>query len=180
MNPAAARARRVVTGVGSDGKSCITSDEPAPRTTLPKITKCEVWRMDRLPACLSDGDGLDSELVTLPAAAGVVYRLATFPPDEESNRLEESPAVGSSSSSEGDRGIPGLHVTPTLDISTVIAGEIYAVLETEETLLRAGDTIVQRGTQHAWSNRSGRPVTLVSVMVGADPARHPADPTLKD
>lgn len=160
-------ARRVITGIGADGKSCITSDDPAPSVTLPRITKSEVWRVDRLPADTGDGDGLDDELVTLPAAAGMVYRLATFPPDEDWAATDAAGApAGPAGATPGDARIPGMHATQTLDISTVISGELYAILESGETLLRAGDTIVQRGTQHAWSNRSGRPATVVSVMVG--------------
>ena len=166
--PAAAVARRVIVGIGADGKSCIVSDDAAPNVTTPRISKSEVWRVDRLPADPEDGDGLDAELVTLPAAAGMVYRLATFPPDEDWAATDAAGAqAGPVGARAGDASIPGMHATQTVDISTVISGELYAILERGETLLRAGDTIVQRGTQHAWSNRSGRPATLVSVMVGA-------------
>jgi hypothetical protein len=41
--------------------------------------------------------------------------------------------------------IPGVHVTDTPDIVTVLSGEIHAVMETGETLLRAGDTYIMRG-----------------------------------
>jgi quercetin dioxygenase-like cupin family protein len=50
---------------------------------------------------------------------------------------------------------------------TVLDGEVYAVLEEGETLLRAGDTMIQRGTRHAWSNRSDHPVTVVTTMLPA-------------
>jgi quercetin dioxygenase-like cupin family protein len=50
---------------------------------------------------------------------------------------------------------------------TVVSGELYAVLETAETLLRPGDTFIQRGTKHAWSNRGTEPVTVVAVMMAA-------------
>ena len=41
-----------------------------------------------------------------------------------------------------------------------VRGEITLVLDTEEVQLRAGDTVVQRGTNHAWSNRSTRPAAV--------------------
>jgi quercetin dioxygenase-like cupin family protein len=48
---------------------------------------------------------------------------------------------------------PGMHRTDTVDVVTVVSGELHAILETGEIVLRAGDSIVQRGTMHAWSNR---------------------------
>jgi quercetin dioxygenase-like cupin family protein len=66
-----------------------------------------------------------------------------------------------------DGGIAGLHQTDTVDIVTIISGEVYAVLETGETLLRQGDSIVTRGTKHGWSNRSDKPCTLFNIMWGA-------------
>jgi uncharacterized cupin superfamily protein len=50
--------------------------------------------------------------------------------------------------------------TATLDFCLVIEGEITLVLDTEEVHLHAGDSVVQRGTNHAWSNRSQRPCTI--------------------
>jgi hypothetical protein len=63
--------------------------------------------------------------------------------------------------------IPGLHETDTFDIITIISGEVYAILESAETLLKAGDTIVQRGTKHSWSNRSDDIVTMTCIHFGA-------------
>jgi uncharacterized cupin superfamily protein len=62
-----------------------------------------------------------------------------------------------------------MHFTETVDIMTVLSGELWAITETGETLLRAGDTLVQRGTAHAWSNRTSEPATIVSVMIAAGP-----------
>ncbi|WP_338050760.1 hypothetical protein [Rhodococcus pseudokoreensis] len=47
----------------------------------------------------------------------------------------------------------------------MIDGEIYAIYETGETLLRPGDTVINRGIKHAWSNRTDKPVMMVAVMV---------------
>jgi uncharacterized cupin superfamily protein len=48
----------------------------------------------------------------------------------------------------------------TLDFCVVIEGEIVLVLDTQETVLRPGDVVIQRGTNHAWSNRSGKPAVV--------------------
>jgi uncharacterized cupin superfamily protein len=49
----------------------------------------------------------------------------------------------------------------------VISGEIYAVVECGETLLRPGDSFVQRGTKHTWRNRSDKPCTLAVLLLPA-------------
>jgi quercetin dioxygenase-like cupin family protein len=64
---------------------------------------------------------------------------------------------------------PGMHKTATVDYAIVLSGEIYAVMDEGETLLRAGDTLVQRGTNHAWSNRSETPCLVAFILVSASP-----------
>jgi hypothetical protein len=93
-------------------------------------------------------------------------RTYTCPPDSEAdleayNAAAESIYGGGNAAASGS--FPGMHRTQTLDINTVVAGEIYAVFEEGETLLRAGDCIVVPGTMRAWSNRSDEPATLVST-----------------
>ena len=56
-----------------------------------------------------------------------------------------------------------MHRTDTVDYGLVLAGEVYLVLETEETQLRPGDVVVQRGTRHAWHNRSDQPARMAFV-----------------
>ncbi|MGK5112430.1 hypothetical protein [Geodermatophilus sp. CPCC 205506] len=105
-------------------------------------------------------------MITLPPDAGLVYRITIVPPDSDWDRSlgyqDFRGALKGSLPSGEDGGIPGLFVTETLDIVTVVSGEIYAVLETGETLLRPEDTLVQRGTKHAWSNRGVTPATIAA------------------
>ena len=68
---------------------------------------------------------------------------------------------------------PGMHRTDTVDYAVVVSGEIWAVMDEGETLLRAGDCLVQRGTSHAWSNRSDRPCRVAFVLVSARPLGRP-------
>ena len=77
------------------------------------------------------------------------------------------PSRGAGDTTQDGIGIPGLHTTDTIDLVTVISGEIYAITESAETLMRPGDSLVQRGTKHAWSNRGDEPCTLVAVHVAA-------------
>jgi len=64
---------------------------------------------------------------------------------------------------------PTMHRTDTCDFSVVVSGEIYLVTDTDETLLKAGDTVIVKGVNHAWSNRSDKPCLMMGVMVHAHP-----------
>jgi quercetin dioxygenase-like cupin family protein len=66
---------------------------------------------------------------------------------------------------------PMMHITNTVDYIIVLQGEIYAVMDQGETLLRPGDVLIQRGTNHSWHNRSDEPCVIAAVLVSADPAR---------
>lgn len=69
-----------------------------------------------------------------------------------------------------------MHRTETVDYGIVLAGEVYLVLEREEALLRAGDVVVQCGTNHAWHNRAGVAARMAFVNLSgqaADPHRTP-------
>jgi hypothetical protein len=148
-------ARRVVTGVDADGKSTIVFDGPSDtRTYAPGWTLNDIWQVDALPPAASDGNSLvPGESIFAPAPGGFVWRLAMLPPDS----TWKPPARGGE--------VDGMHVTETLDIITILSGEVYAVLEDCETLLRSGDSIVQRGTVHAWANRSDQPCISVSAIM---------------
>ncbi|WP_306361804.1 cupin domain-containing protein [Nocardia sp. CC227C] len=164
-------ARRVIAGLDADGKSTVVVDETtATRVALPAFTVNDVWRVDTLPARMSDGDTLGAEVELDPPAAGVVVRLATFPPDTEIDPAVYAESIGDLHGEDAkadDDTIVGLHATETVDIATIIDGEIYAIYETGETLLRPGDTVINRGIKHAWSNRSDKLVTMVAVMLPA-------------
>ncbi|GAA5194053.1 hypothetical protein GCM10023346_20580 [Arthrobacter gyeryongensis] len=168
-----AQARRVITGVNADGKSCFVSDGLTPhRLPGPGITKCDIWRISDLPVSYNDADGINDGVVTEPPNGGLVFRQATFAPDSEWDQtLGYSDSKGQLRGTvplEESGGVPGFHFTDSVDIVTVLNGEIVAVTETEEKVLRAGDTIIMRGVKHAWCNRTDRPVTVQSIMISAE------------
>src|SRR5207237_506061 len=72
-------------------------------------------------------------------------------------RIEPEPGgsvfrMGAKAADKATRRHPGMHGTKTLDYAIVLSGESYAVLDEAEVLLKAGDVLVQRGTNHAWSS----------------------------
>lgn len=62
---------------------------------------------------------------------------------------------------------PGMHTTDTVDYAIVLEGEIVAIMEEGETVMRQGDVLIQRGTAHAWANRSGKPVKVAFILIDA-------------
>jgi mannose-6-phosphate isomerase-like protein (cupin superfamily) len=171
-NTTTAQARRIITGVDEHGRSCFVADEDTPvRLSSDANTKCDIWRTGTLPVSVDDGDGLKGAVYMSPDAGGLVYRIVTFRPDSEWDMSKgfsdaNGPLDGMIPPQEAG-GIVGLHVTDTVDIVTVLSGELTAVTETEETTLYPGDTLVQRGTKHTWNNRTNEPATAAVLMVSA-------------
>jgi quercetin dioxygenase-like cupin family protein len=89
-----------------------------------------------------------------------------FSPD--ATKIESTQRLASPGIAERfEPGNPGMHTTDTVDYVVVLAGEVWLELDDGQlTELRAGDTVVQNGTRHAWRNRSTEPVTLAVVQVG--------------
>ncbi|MGE5147909.1 MAG: cupin domain-containing protein, partial [Candidatus Eiseniibacteriota bacterium] len=70
---------------------------------------------------------------------------------------------------EGNKRHPAMHCTNTVDYIYILSGEIWALMDEGEVLLRPGDSLIQRGTNHAWSNRSDAPCRFLAVLVDAEP-----------
>ena len=107
-----------------------------------------------------------------PPARGSVCRVVTFPPDDGWKGKVGAAQVKAFFGAMGSPGAstysplaphPYMQKTRTLDFCIVLEGEIVLVLDTQEVALKAGEIVVQRGTNHAWSNRSTRPA-VVAVM----------------
>ena len=63
---------------------------------------------------------------------------------------------------------PGMHTTDTIDFEVVLSGEVVLELDDGATKkMRAGDTVVQNGTRHRWSNPGSEPVVIAVFIVGA-------------
>ena len=170
--------RRVVTGHDADGRSTILMDGASPNVALLEkaggLRLTELWATRESPA--DNAGGEDAALRPRriePEGVGSVFRVIEYPPDRERLKTLEPQAhfasMGARAADEATRRHPGMHRTDTLDYAIVLSGEIYAVLDTGETLLRAGDVLVQRGTSHAWSNRSDAPCLIAFVLLSARP-----------
>ncbi|KAK6032448.1 NeuB family protein [Ostertagia ostertagi] len=133
----------------------------------------------RVSAMLGDGikAPLSEELDTAKVArrsvvAAVDIAAGEFPPDRTYMDTWDAhasfEAMGEAKALDGRPGTkPGMHVTETLDYAIVLSGEIWAVMDVDETLLQAGDVLIQRGTNHAWSNRGEEPALVAFVLMDA-------------
>lgn len=169
-----AQARVVVSGLDDEGRSTIVSDgDSQVRVAAPGFTVLELWQVDNLPSPVLAESTLGDQPVIDPPTHGLVVRVASFPPDAEFNADDYAASLdafgGEDSHGGSDGGDGGLwHETATVDVVTVIDGELYAVLETGETLLKPGDTFITRGVKHIWSNRTDKPVKIVATMMGGE------------
>ncbi len=162
------KTRRVIAGLNEVGRSAVLVDDYT-RTRVVRPSGAvvqELWRQDGIPARPGDDGRRGQEFELAPPPSGVVVRTFTCPPDEEADldayRAAAEGIYGDGNAAEPGN-FPGMHRTQTVDVNVVVTGELYAVFEDGETLLRAGDCIIVQGNMRAWSNRSGAPATLVST-----------------
>jgi mannose-6-phosphate isomerase-like protein (cupin superfamily) len=172
--------RRVVTGHDKSGKAIVLSDGPAPfaitNPSRPGYVSTDIWRTSATPATIT-AQAAEPTLGPrrqLPQKNGTVIRVNRVMPEtdevrnitpEQSKRIFA--ALGNEQASTfGKNGIhPLMHRTETIDYAVILAGEIYCVLDDSEVLLKAGDILVQCGTNHAWSNRSNAPCDILFVLI---------------
>ena len=174
MAEASSRIRRIVTVDDERGKSVAMSDGPVPDVVSdparPGFASRRIWVTDASPARIARArQALALPQRIEPPPRGSVCRIVTFPPDDTFRGKVGAGEVAAFFAAMGSPGAstfsaraphPYMQKTRTLDFCLVLDGEITLVLDTEEVHLAAGDTVVQRGTNHAWSNRSPRPCTI--------------------
>lgn len=166
--------RRIVTGHNAQGKSIFIMDGAAPVVYGAGVTVTELWETRSAPADNSGHDEVtDHPPRLLPPKHGTNFRIIEYPPDrlrgasDQSRHFDTIGAAGAH-----DRGNPrhfAFHKTATTDYAILLAGEIYAMMDEGEVLMKPGDVLIQRGTNHAWSNRSDEPAYIAFVLIDAEP-----------
>jgi naringenin degradation protein FdeH len=170
--------RRVVTGKDSSGKAIVVADAPAARVHQRAqlgVTNCLLWVTNSSPAPLSwQGDAADQEIGIVPPPNGTIFRMIQFEPQKNvptdpQTKLQLFKKMGLAPEgplAENPRD-PGMHRTRTLDYVAILSGEIDMLLDDSEVHLKAGDVVVQCGTNHAWVNRGNEPCVAIFVLVDA-------------
>lgn len=168
--------RRIVTGESPDGRSYIVSDGPTLNLSIPSASGLVghvVWATGD-GAAVGDDPAPEGHHFGFHSDNGVVFRIADFPPDEsyDHETIKEFLDENEVRDTESPRHF-WFHKTPTLDYAIVLEGEIYAMLDQDETLMKAGDVLIQRATNHSCSNRSGRNCRMAFALIHGDLAKAP-------
>jgi quercetin dioxygenase-like cupin family protein len=145
--------RRVVTGHDGKNVAKVLIEGPAANTKTPRegVASTLMWCTDAMPADIAIGDNAED-------MGGRI--LGTAPPVNGSRFIvmEFAPGIASE-----------MHRTETIDYIAVLSGEIEMDMDASTVTLRAGDIMVQRGTNHAWVNRGKEPARLAIVLLDAKP-----------
>src|SRR5258705_365544 len=144
----------------------------APRSRISPTALTHLWGGDGAPASnAGSADAAKRRMSLEPPRNGSIFRIVEFPPDAAGGGFDRGAAfraMGASHAMDPDASRhPAMHRTDTVDYALVLTGEIWALMDEGETLLRAGDTLVQRGTNHAWSNRGDQPSLVAFILVSA-------------
>lgn len=149
--------RRVVTAHDAAGKSVFLSDGPPPQHHPMQGASVgadfvEIWNSPTaVPELTSEPASEPNEkaFTIMPEAGHLLRIIKIYPPKDGGHRT-------------------AMHRTKTLDYVVVIEGEIVLLLDDTETVLRKGDVTVQRGTNHAWENRSDQPALMAFFHIDAE------------
>ena len=174
--PASARGRtrRIVTGHNAAGRSIILEDGIAPHRYQsehsPNVAQV-MWATDTTPAVV-DGDDpatADRFFTAAPAPNGTILRIVDFPPDTEYDTEAMAKFLATIVPDQdhhpaNDRHF-FFHATHTLDYAIVLDGEIWAMMDEGERLMKRGDVLIQRATSHSWSNRTNRDCKMAFVLI---------------
>ena len=145
--------RRFVTGHDGAGIPKVITQGPATNAKHPSpgTVSTLIWSTDRTPADISIGEDIEDLgariLGTAPPANGTRFAVIDFPPGNEAR----------------------MHRTETIDYVIVLDGEIEMDMDSSTVKMKAGDVMVQRGTNHAWANRSDKRARIVFVLIDAVP-----------
>ena len=170
--------RRVVTGHDTKGKAVVLIDGAAPNAKLRKatgLTSTLLWVTEESPAELSGSeDGAAREIGVAPPPGGSIFRVVDFPPAADFGVVDNAAMLREMGigAGQGDARYATMHRTKSIDYAVVISGEIDMLFDDSEVHLKAGDVLVQRGTNHAWVNRAKENCRIAFVLIDA---KEPAD-----
>jgi quercetin dioxygenase-like cupin family protein len=145
--------RRVITGHDGARVAKVLIDAPATNAKYPSAGTVStlIWCTDGAPAAIPVGEAPEDMgariLGTAPPPKGTRFAVIDFPPGNTAH----------------------MHRTETIDYVIVLDGEIEMDMDQSTVRLKAGDVMVQRGTNHAWANRSGARARVAFVLIDAEP-----------
>ena len=179
--------RRVATGHDAMGNAIFMIDGAPTHGTKLEAAQAEffeIWSTSGAPTTISidEREPTDRPLTITPPPCGSIVRIVDIHPKGSTRGSEigtVNPAdvfgkIGSANAStwKPNARHPLMHRTETVDYGIVLEGEIYLILDEDETLLEQGNIVIQRGTNHAWENRSDQTCRIAFILLdGAYDAR---------
>jgi hypothetical protein len=171
--------RRIVTGHNEKGKSVIVSDGPPPVTmefkAIPGTVFYEIWNTNASPAPIDNAPDPTLRPIQLhPTPNGSIIRFVDIPPDSVQENISAAEiaagfsqinAASAATSQNSDAPHKLMHRTETIDYGILISGELWLIVDEGETKLNVGDVVIQRGTNHAWANRSNEVARMVFILL---------------
>jgi mannose-6-phosphate isomerase-like protein (cupin superfamily) len=171
--------KRYVVGLNENGKSAVLMDGvPNQQELKDWFWRATLWKTRETPVDNSiPGDrSLDGGAARSPFPDGLLVRVEWVLPDhspEDAPKVwdEINKATGHTqqTSDKDKQRSPSIHRTNTLDVMTILRGQIYLLLDEEEILLKPTDTVIVQGVNHGWSNRGTEPCLFTAVMIDAIP-----------
>jgi mannose-6-phosphate isomerase-like protein (cupin superfamily) len=173
--------RRIVTGHDAADKAIIQQDGVVPRVQRiggqhgPLFF--EVWNTQGTPAAIdrASGEPPETGILLAPPKGGTRIRVLDIPPEDATisaispeqaaAHFAEVGAAEASSHSGATTRHAFMHRTETIDYGIVLEGELTLIVDEGETVVRAGDIVIQRGTNHGWANRSGRHCRIAFILI---------------
>jgi quercetin dioxygenase-like cupin family protein len=167
---------RIVTGILPDGSSGIVSNASADAVSpaaLAGLAFYPLWATEAGRSVPDDG----KPYAYWPSQSGTRFLVVTWSPagsvatpegdPQQLNADAEAAFPGLMSAFEPDN--PGFHTSDSIDYGVCLDGEMWLVLDDgHEARITPGTVVVQRGTRHAWQNRSDESATMLYVLIGAD------------
>lgn len=169
--------RRVIAGHDASGKAVIIADGPAPNAKVRPATGATstlMWVTEGSPADISTpADPTLREIGVAPPAGGSILRIVDFPPEAAGGaKIDNATVWKEMGLDHGHSGKPArhpfMHRTRSIDYALVLEGEIDMLLDDSEVHLKAGDVVIQQGTNHAWINRGKEVCRIAFILVDAN------------
>jgi|SRR5579883_2775683 len=165
--------RRVVTGHDPSGKAIVLFDSAvAPRARPGGGGVTNLWVTTEFPVDVSvSTDRAQTPVAVPPPPNGGIFRVVEFAPEsahpEPVDHVKVLQGMGIDPATQGYQRHAHTHRTRTIDYAIVLDGEIDMLLDDSEVHVKAGDVVVQQGTNHAWVNRSGKPCRIAFILIDA-------------
>lgn len=165
--------RRIVTGHDDAGTAVVIADGSAPNVRVREasgIVSTLLWATDESPADIAgNADRADRTSGVAPPQHGSVFRIVDFPPLGKGARVEHAAVLKEMGLNEhaSRARSPFMHRTRSVDYAIVMSGEIDMLLDDSEVHLKAGDVLIQQGTNHAWENHGTQVCRIAFILIDA-------------